>query len=79
MTAIATNLPAVADGDYKSHSDSRGKNKEDEATIAGEIIGPAGDESPLNGGEERGSEARLFIHPSNIQRAQVFLLGSTGN
>lgn len=54
------------------------KNKEDEATIAGEIIVSAGDESPLSGGEERGSVARLLIHHSNVQQVQVLLLGSTG-
>lgn len=54
MTAIATNLPVVADGDYKSHSDKGGKNKEDEATMAGEITGSAGDQSPLGGGSGGG-------------------------
>lgn len=53
------------------------KNTEDEQTIAGEIIGSAGDESPQR--SERRSEARLFSRRSNGERVRVFLLASTDN
>lgn len=41
------------------------EKKEDEATITGEIIGSAGDQSPLKGGKQRGREA---IHSSLKRR-----------
>lgn len=53
------------------------KNKEDEETITGEIIGAAGDESPQR--TEGRSEARLFSRRSNGERVRVFLLAPTEN
>ncbi len=61
MTAIATNLPEVADRDYKSQSHTQ---KEAEKTMAGQIRGSGGDESPLNRGKERKRHGVRFIHSS---------------
>lgn len=68
MTAIATNLPEVADRDYKSQSNTKRGLEEDNGE---QIRGSGGDASPLEKGEKkgRGSKNVLFIRHSNIKLA----------
>lgn len=71
MTAIATNLPAEADRDYKSQSHTHTKKSREEDN-GRQIRGCRGDESPLSrAGKEKkeAPESALFIHHSNIKLA----------
>lgn len=59
MTAIATNLPEVADRDYKSQLHTHTHYKV-EKTMTSQIRGSEGDESPLNRGKEKKEAARML-------------------